>query len=665
MTFSCDDINPDETPDFDDDFNPFDDSGIDLPAGFEATAPAVGTAPAADLDTDGDVSQRISRALDALREIPPLDVVIEIVTREFLRDLDPEDPSLTPHLIATRVNAALNAQINLLNSRMPKGTAASEKLPTLKRSTPWQVAQFMLHFHHVILIAPNSKSTDREYDMLAMYIDEGQSRGIYTPSEEDLRTIARRYRSSWPGKVFAETLEVLRDAAPRWSKTDHPDLIAFANGVHYYGTKPLAITINGHDFVFEPKGIHPFHPSLVFTAKKQVDCPTLDDPADELPEVRIYDHVDTDGPGGWEVREWLAEFEQFEGGEGLTDLLWEIIGAVLRPHVRWNKTAWFYSEQGNNGKGTICSLLRNILGPGAHTSIPLSDFGKNFALEPLVRANAIIVDENDVNIFIDKAANLKAVVTGDVLQIDRKFRPPIAYQFQGFMVQCLNGQPQFKDKSESFYRRQLFVPFERSFTGHEKTYIKDDYLNRPEVLEYVVWYAMNRAGSTTPGQYYQLSAPPSTAKALEEYKEWNDPVRTFWTKHRDELTWDLQPFSFLYDAFKVSFFSENPSGKIISQKLFINGLVEIVRRDPVWRCEGKEKKIRPKRMMDRYEPLIIDYELKSWMNSTYKGPDPFQIASPRKAASYRGLLRNIGVTDQRLPEDDESDGTAIEMEIAA
>ena len=83
-------------------------------------------------------------------------------------------------------------------------------------------------------------------------------------------------------------------------------------------------------------------------------------------------------------------------------------------------------------------------------------------LEPLIQATAIIVDENDVGTYIDKAANLKAIVTGDTIQMNRKFKMPIAYQFKGFMVQCLNEMPRIRDKSDSFYRRQLFIPFLRN-----------------------------------------------------------------------------------------------------------------------------------------------------------------------------------------------------------
>jgi putative DNA primase/helicase len=179
-----------------------------------------------------------------------------------------------------------------------------------------------------------------------------------------------------------------------------------------------------------------------------------------------------------------------------------------------------YSEKGNNGKGTLCVLMRQLVGEGRYASIPLKDFGKDFMLEPLIRATSVIVDENDVGTYIDKAANLKAVITGDTIQVNRKFKQPIFFKFKGFMVQCLNEMPRVKDKSDSFYRRQLFIPFTKCFTGAERKYIKDDYLKRKEVVEYVMYKVLNI-------NYYEFDVPEACKNALEEYKEFNDPVRQF------------------------------------------------------------------------------------------------------------------------------------------
>lgn len=131
----------------------------------------------------------------------------------------------------------------------------------------------------------------------------------------------------------------------------------------------------------------------------------------------------------------------------------------------------YFTSKGENGKGTLCAMWRNLCGDAA-ASVPIADFAKDFMLSTLTTAQAIIVDENDVGTFIDKAGALKAIITNDVVYINRKFKSPIQYQFHGFMVQCLNELPRFKDRSDSIYRRQLFIPMDKCFTGIARTYIK-------------------------------------------------------------------------------------------------------------------------------------------------------------------------------------------------
>ncbi|XVX22077.1 phage/plasmid primase, P4 family [Actinomycetota bacterium] len=336
----------------------------------------------------------------------------------------------------------------------------------------------------------------------------------------------------------------------------------------------------------------------------------------------------------WDIATWIRELFDQEGQEGLEELIWEILGAIVRPYVSWNKTAWFYSEKGNNGKGTLCSLMRNLVGPRAHTSIPLADLGKDFALEPALRVNAIIVDENDVGTYIDKAANLKTLVTNDVIQVNRKYRMPVAFQFFGLMVQCLNEMPRVKDKSESFYRRQLFVPFKKSFTGAERRYIKDDYLKRKEVLEYV----LKRVLIDT--EYYEFSEPVATKEVLAEYKQHNDPVRAFWADVREVLAWHLVPFTFLYDLYKAWFARFSPSGKPVAHNIFVKDLLILVEDDELFTCPDKNRKIRTSTLMNAPELLIAEYDLKNWMNTSYKGTDPLMRSRvTNHQPSYRGLLR--------------------------
>lgn len=524
------------------------------------------------------------------------------VTTTYLASLDVKNlPS--PATIEESLIAATNKEFSVENT----GRTGNHKINLLKRLTFSQVAQILIHLHRVARIAPSGRNTDRDLDLLAIYVDKGEDEGIYATSEDHIRSVARLYNRELTINDSREVMTVLREEAPRLNRCSDRDLIAVNNGIFDYRTKELK----------------PFSPEYVFLSKARVDYDAN----------ALSPGIQTPDGDTWEVETWM---QTLSDDDEIVDLLWEILGAIVRPHVRWNKSAWFYSTRGNNGKGTLVELMRNLVGTASYASIPISDFGKDFLLEPLTRASAILVDENDVGAFIDRAANLKAIITNDVISINRKYKTPIAYQFWGFMVQCLNEFPRIKDKSESFYRRQLFVPFTKNFTGSERRYIKDDYVTRDSVLQYVLKRVLHM-------NYYVLSEPEAARLVLEEYKGFNDPVRSFWDEFEEAFVWDLLPFSFLYDLYKAWFVKTNPSGSPTGRNVFVNDLVGIVDKSTLWYCTDKAAKIRPASRMSAPEPLIARFDLKDWMNQTYTGTDPLKksVVSPL-AVSYRGFQRQVG-----------------------
>ena len=516
-----------------------------------------------------------------------------------------------PHIIEQELLDATNKELRVENA-MRRGTLgkdadANEKnqIPLLKHLDFTQVVDLLMRLHRVVRIAPSGKNTDRDYDLLAIYIDSGEDEGIYATSEDQIRQVARSYNRGLTINESKEIMTMLREEAPRVSRCEDRDLIAVENGVFDYRTKELK----------------PFSPDTVFLAKTRVAY----DATAKSPVI-----VNPEDGSVWEVEAWVRELSD---DPEVVELLWEIMGAIVRPHVRWNKSAWFYSEQGNNGKGTLVELMRNLVGAASYASIPIDDFGKDFMLEPLTRASCILVDENNVGQYIDKAANLKAIITNDVISINRKNKVPIAYQFWGFMVQCLNEFPRIRDRSESFYRRQLFVPFSKCFTGAERRYIKDDYVARDDVLRYVLKRVLHM-------DYHVLSEPEATRLVLAEYKEFNDPVRAFWTEMEDRFSWDLLPFNFLFDLYKAWSAERNPSGKMLGYQEFMKNLLPVVSQSKVWYCADKTAKVRAQKKMAAPEPLIGEFQLVKWSNSTYSGKDPSRIGMfDRPAASYRGVQR--------------------------
>ncbi|KIA72681.1 prophage DNA primase [Arthrobacter sp. MWB30] len=547
----------------------------------------------------------------------PQNEIIRSATQNYLLDLDLKNPPAAS-VIEKELIDKVNAEIAIENTVRDK----DNRIIPLRTLTNTQIAEIMLKLNRVVRIAPAGKNTDRDYDLLAIYAAAGDDEGIYVTSEDNFRSVARQYNYGLTTNDFKEVHAALKDGAPRTHPCDDRDLVAVRNGIFDYRSKTL----------------RSFNPKLVFLSKSQVN---YNPQAINVPITHPGDK------SVWDVESWMQELSD---DPEIVELLWQILGAIVRPHVRWNKSAWFYSEAGNNGKGTLCQLMRNLTGPTSHASIPINDFGKDFMLEPLTRASAIIVDENDVGTFVDKAANLKAIITNDVISINRKHKTPISYQFWGFMVQCLNEFPRIKDKSDSFYRRQLFVPFTKNFEGVERKYIKDDYLHRQDVLEYVLKRVLHM-------DFYDLAEPEATKLVLAEYKEFNDPVRAFFREFEEQFVWDLLPFQFLYDLYRAWFAQTSPSGSPVGRNIFNKDLLAIVRKSEIWYCADKEAKIRPARKLSKPEPLIVEYELKDWVNKSYSGTTVSQRALPFPLkANYRGLLRRVPNSGPGVACDDPTDG---------
>lgn len=513
-----------------------------------------------------------------------------------------DDEKSVPDYVESQVLKQVNSDIDMrngLHKKEPKWAMVTSLLPS-------QIADILIRCYPVARIACAGKSADEDQDLIGVYQYDGPDAGTYATSQSMFRKLVRKYNYSITLRETLEVMSALQEQLPRVTLCHDRNLVAVNNGIFDYATKQLL----------------PFDPEKIFLTKSHVNY--------NPNAVNVVIH-NSDDNTDWDVESWMHELSD---DQEVIDLLWQILGAIIRPNVAWNKSAWFYSETGNNGKGTLCELMKQLCGEGAYASISLSEFSKDFVLEPLIRASAIIVDENDVGTFIDKAANLKAVITGDTLSINRKFKMPVAFNFHGFMVQCLNEMPRIKDRSDSFFRRQLFVPFTKCFTGVERKYIKTDYLRRSEVLEYVLHKVLHM-------NYYELDEPVACKLALEEYKDFVDPVRSFLAEFMPRFKWDFLPSDFLYDLYKSWYCDSAGSERNLKTKLtFLKEVKQLVQTSyPAW--EVCLSPVNPSGRMDDAEPLIYEYRLDKWINPSYRGTDVDKMCHPALKRSYRGLRRLV------------------------
>jgi len=533
---------------------------------------------------------------------PIPDLAAEVTARFLAPDRIPELRRIAatdPKTVVRGLLGRINDRIAYQNARLKKNDSDPEKLtgtpsrPLTGLGLP-ELAALLLYLHDVaVLRDPRGTSAS---EVVAMY---DPASGLYDMNEEHLRAVARRYRPGLLVRDFTEVLAILKDTAPRRDRAVDPDLIAVANGIFDYRTGEL--TPFSREHVFTSKTATPWNPDA----------------------ENVVIHNDEDGTD-WDVESWVRDFyssiepltKEEVVNEEMSELLWEVIGAAVRPHVSWNKSAWLFSEVGNNGKGTLLSLIRNLLGPGNWISLSLATAGSRFGLSELLDANmpqAVLTDENAVGSFVDDAAGLKSMITGDAFGIERKGKGIVTTRWPGFMVQCLNGHPRVRDRSPSFLRRLCIIKFIKSFTGAERMYIKEDYLKRPEVLEYVLKRVLTM-------DYYELSEPEMVKAALAEFREDNDPVAEFWTEFAPQFAWDLVPQAFAYDLYKAWMARYNGLGKPVAYKVFVREVRALIAADPMslWEDSGPT---RPSSMMSAPEYLIAEYNLPEWGNPTVPTSD--------------------------------------------
>jgi len=538
--------------------------------------------------------------------------VLYNATIDFFAKMDKKNPVTTTYIE--------NELLRLTNDRIVlRNTYATyfsirDTWTTLKTLDAAQLALIAFRFH---AFAGIDTAENGEGSLLGMFINDPNDLdyGIYKTDDKTIFDIIIQYDFTLSKEKFEKVYKrMLLQAKPK-TRCKDPDLVPLANGVLNYRTKQLL----------------PFNPDMVFLAKSRVRYDV-----ERVHGMPPPTRINLDGTI-WNPDEWMNSLSD---DPAIVTLLWKILGCHLRPFVSWRRSVWLYSQTGNNGKGTLCVLMRNLCGNGTHTSIALSEFDKDFALTPLFRATSIIVDENNVGRFIDASANLKAVTTNDIIRIDRKFKDPVSFRFWGFMTQCINELPRVRDKSDSFYRRQILVPMEKCFTGIENTKIKDVYLNDPEILEYFAWRILNMP------DYYELEMPDKCRDLLGSYKQYNDPVREFWADFKDRFVWDLVPWDFLYDLFLSWYKRTNPQGKPEGRTSFKRQLEQILEEPEYgrdWDCP--ENQIRVTKRMGNPEMLINEYNLDRWKNPLYingKNITSVCIANFQQDR-YRGILRRANI----------------------
>lgn len=347
-----------------------------------------------------------------------------------------------------------------------------------------------------------------ENERLAVYLPR---EGIYTQNYRYIKRLIARMYVPFNERQADEIIYHMLNDAPVKEPTVDRYLVPVANGIW---------NLHQHRLML-------FSPDYVFTTK--IATRYVDNP--------VPPNID-----GWTVDGWLKELAC--GDNEIIKLLWEVINDSLNGNYTRKKAIFLYSEQGNSGKGTFQRLIENLVGHQNVGALKVNQFDERFKLSLLVGKTVCIGDDIPPDIYIKDSSNFNSVVTGDVVTIEFKGRDSFSIYLRCTVIQSCNGLPNFHNKGGTM-RRIIIVPFNNHFDGdHDNWKIKDDYLNRQDVLEYVLYQALQL-------DFEKFDIPSASKEALNNFELDNDPLVGFKTEFFNHIDVERIPTRFLHEYYRA------------------------------------------------------------------------------------------------------------------
>ncbi|MBB2483135.1 DNA primase [Bacillus sp. APMAM] len=225
-------------------------------------------------------------------------------------------------------------------------------------------------------------------------------------------------------------------------------------------------------------------------------------------------------------------FEKFmqeitNNDDSLISVHQEVAGNCLTSETKAEKAVFYYGR-GANGKSVFASTLTELVGRENVSNIPLSNFNQDFGLESIINKSVNIASENELGGKFLKTENFKAIVSGDRININKKYHSHINYQPFCKLIFLVNNIPDTSDTTNGYFRKILIIPFNRTFKENERDVnLKEKLLKElPGILN----WALEGLKRLRENQY-QFSKSAAIEKCMEAYFAEQNPVREFFKEH--------------------------------------------------------------------------------------------------------------------------------------
>lgn len=275
----------------------------------------------------------------------------------------------------------------------------------------------------------------------------------------------------------------------------------------------------------------------------------------------------------------------------------EMLGYTLIKHNRY-RAGFMFVGGGRNGKSTILDMIKTFIGKRNYSTIGLDKLTDRFATAELEHKLANIGDDIN-NVPLKETGTIKKIFTGDSIMVERKGERPFELEPYAKMIFSANEIPRSYDKTEGFYSRLMFIPFDAKFSADDEDYDPniEDKIGTPEAMSYLLNLALNGAQRLL--KHGEFTKPARVINAMEEYKTDNSTVLSWIADSELNLEHILsEPAANLYDEFSTWCIDSGiKRNNITGKKIFNKELREKYDLD---------KKLKQKTDKKRYFTVALD-----------------------------------------------------------
>ena len=193
------------------------------------------------------------------------------------------------------------------------------------------------------------------------------------------------------------------------------------------------------------------------------------------------------------------------------DVVQELCAQTLLPS-NYGVAGWFFG-QGANGKGVLMEVVEAIHRQA--TRLRLDRLAERFALEPLINASIVLVDEVANDKFDEEL--FKTLITGNGVDVDRKWDKPLrSYRPRAKWIISSNNIPHIRDKSDGVWRRIVFIPWQVQIAECDRIADLDKLIIKNELHIVLDWLLMGAVRIVQRGRFLSESEMPPIIQSQKQ-----------------------------------------------------------------------------------------------------------------------------------------------------